>query len=243
MSLLTSLRRIVGVALFVSWGMMKDWSSHVLRLLLSAWVAVPFYAFGGGRAALHALVGAAVSAVFTTCIFSAYEEAIYDIYFKLRDFFLASPLTGFEFRAGIALGLFLTDIPSLVVILAPLFAFSGSPAGNIVLSLVVLLALWAASVLMGYLIPILRNPLATGNVVRIITLVFTALPPVYYPLEAWPEPLRPLAYPFPTFCAAELIRLLLGLQPYEAGRLLLAAAALAAETAVIGVLVARQIKG
>jgi len=61
------------------------------------------------------------------------------------------------------------------------------------------------------------------RLIRIIMLVFTALLPVYYSLEAWPEPLRSLAYSFPAFCAAELIRLLLGLQPFESGRILLAA--------------------
>ncbi len=76
MSILTSLRRLLGVALFISIPISKEWSSHVIRFLSSTWLEISFYAFEGKALAIHALVGALINMVFSACIYSAYEETL-----------------------------------------------------------------------------------------------------------------------------------------------------------------------
>ncbi len=243
MSIITSIRKVLGVALFLATPMVKEWSSHLLMLLPAIWIVIPFYAFGGKALASYALIGATINIIFSVTIFSAYEETLYDIYDKLRDFFLASPLTSFEFRTGLAFGLLLTALPSLVICLTPLFLMTKSAGPReIVVTVALLLVLWIVATLIGYLIPITKNPLATGNLVRIISFIFTVLPPIYYPLSIWPEPLRPVAYAFPTFCVAELIRTVLGLEPYSSARVTAAIIALTIEFTVIALLAYKRVK-
>ena len=154
-----------------------------------------------------------INIVFSVCIYSAYEETLYAIE-GLRDFFLASPLTSFEFRAGLALGIFLTALPSVAVCLAMLFIMAGCGVTELLLTIFMVLVPWLLSVLMGYLIPIRRNVLATGNIIRVLTIVFVVLPPIYYPLTAWPKPLRMLAYVFPTFNISEFMKIVLRIEQY-----------------------------
>ncbi len=68
--------------------------------------------------------------------------------------------------------------------------------------------LWAVSVLIGYLVPVRRNVFATDNVIRVLTIVLVVLPPIYYPLTAWPPQVRILAYAIPTFNVSELIKMI-----------------------------------
>jgi len=241
MRLLTPLRRLLGVALFIAIPISREWSSHVLRFVSAIWVIIPFYAFGGEALATHALIGALINMVFSTCIYSAYEEVLYSIE-GIRDFFLASPLTDLEFRAGLSLGIFLTTLPSIVICLVPLFILTKSGPSEVVLIIMMLSILWAVSTLIGYLIPIRKNVLATGNVIRVLTLVLVAIPPVYYPLHVWPEQIRPLTYLFPTFNIAELMKLTLKIEPPTPQHTATTATALAIEAAIITLIALKHTK-
>jgi len=208
---MSALRRVLGVALFIAAPIAREWSSHVLRFISAAWIVVPFYALGGSKLALHALVGALVNMVFSACIYSAYEEALYDLQ-GLRDLFLASPLTSLEFRAGLALGILLTTIPSIAACIAAMLSLARCSLLSAVLVVLMIPVLWALSVLVGYLIPVRRNVLATGNIIRVLSIVLVAVPPIYYPLSAWPRPLQPIAFAVPTFNVAEVIKHLIGIE-------------------------------
>ncbi len=238
MSILIPIRRVLGVALFIAKPISREWSSHLLMLISSLWIVIPFYAFGGKALAAHALVGALMNMVFSVCIYSAYEEALYALQ-GIRDLFLASPLRGFELRAGIALGVFLTTTPSVVVCLIPLLAVTRCSFLQFVLVVAIIIVLWIVSTLIGYLIPVRRNILATGNIIRILSLALIALPPVYYPLSVWPEPLRPIAYAVPTFNIAQLMKIALGIEPYTLQQVAIIVLALAIEIAIIAFMACR----
>ncbi len=206
-------KRILGIALFIAIPIARSWSSHVIRFLSAIWIAIPFYAFGGNTLLVYALIGALINMILSACIYSAYEEALYSLE-GIRDFFLASPLSRFEFRAGLSLGIFITTIPSMLVCLVLLIMITKPSVIEILELVLLIIALWIFSTLIGYLVPIKRNILETGNIIRVITIVLIALPPVYYPISVWPEQLRFLAYAIPTFIFAELMRVILGVINY-----------------------------
>ncbi len=241
MKVLTPLRRLLGVALFIAVPISKEWSSHVIRFLSSIWLIIPFYAFGGKTLAIHALIGALISIVFSACIYSAYEEALYAIE-GLRDFFLASPLTSFEFRVGLALGIFLTTLPSVAVCLLMIFILTKCCIIKLLLVVFMTLILWITSVLIGYLVPVRMDVLATGNIIRILTIVFVVLPPIYYPLTVWPEPLRILAYAIPTFNISEIMKIILGVEQCTQQHLMTTIIAFIIEFLVITSLVYKRAK-
>jgi len=237
--ILATLRRVLGVALFIAAPISKEWSSHVLRLASSLWIVVPFYAFGGEVLAGHALVGALVNTVFSVCIFSAYEETLYALQ-GLRDLFLASPLTSLEYRVGLSLGILITAIPSIAICSVPLIAMTKCGPQQVALLIALIIALWAISTLIGYLIPVRRNPLATGNMIRLLSLALIAIPPVYYPISAWPGWLRPIAYAIPTFNIAQLMKMILGIESQK--QLATVVTALVVEDTIISLMAIKRTK-
>jgi ABC-2 type transport system permease protein len=127
--------------------------------------------------------------------------------FKLQDMVVSSPTTWVTYMVGIAISEIVYSIPALVV-LAVLAHFF------LVLSLVgalefigVLFLMFLASMAVGYTLSTFSSDIVQSFAFsRLLSTLFSTIPPVYYPITYIPLPFRYLAYISPTTYAAELVQ-------------------------------------
>jgi ABC-2 type transport system permease protein len=133
---------------------------------------------------------------------------------KLQDMVVASPVEAWVYVAGLALSELVYSFPGLGVFVV-LWAYFGwaTPLGALTIGLV-LLMVWAFASALGFtLATFLQDVRETFIFSGIISLALSVLPPVYYPIQALPAWLRPLAYASPTTYAADLLHRAFGQAP------------------------------
>ena len=156
------------------------------------------------------LIGEAVEGGFIMSMFSSGMSLQADLAhlkndFKLQDMVVSSPTTWLTYMVGIAISEIVYSIPALVVlsVLAYYFLIL-SPLG--VLELIgVLFLMFLASMAIGYTLSTFSSDIVQSFAFsRLLSTLFSTIPPVYYPITYIPLPFRYLAYMSPTTYAAEL---------------------------------------
>lgn len=156
------------------------------------------------------LIGEAVQGGFIMSMFSSGMSIQTDLAhlkndFKLQDMVVSSPTTWLTYMFGIAIAEIVYSLPALImlVILAHFF---------LVLSLVgvlefvgVLVLMFLASMAIGYTLSTFSSDIVQSFAFsRLVSTLFSTIPPVYYPITYIPLPYRFLAYLSPTTYVAEL---------------------------------------
>src|SRR2546426_12486348 len=99
---------------------------------------------------------------------------------------------------------------------------------------VCLLAVWAVSSTIGYVVSTLFNDMKTiWPYSALLTNLFGILPPVFYPLSRVPIEWRSIVLIIPTSAAAVLVNAAAGLEPLTQAEATVAAVALAVEAVVL----------
>lgn len=132
--------------------------------------------------------------------------------FKLQEIVVSSPTKSSVYVTGMALSEIVYSSPA-IIILAILFALniSVTPAQAIGI-IVVLLMVFLSSVALSFAFATISTDIVQSFAFsRLITLLFTSLAPVYYPVTLIPEQIRFLAYLSPTTYAAQLAQHMSGL--------------------------------
>jgi ABC-2 type transport system permease protein len=127
--------------------------------------------------------------------------------FKLQDMIVSSPTSWLTYMIGVSLSEIVYAIPALIVLtILAYFGLSLTPMG--VLEFVaVLLLIFIASISIGYTLSTFSSDIVQSFAfTRLISTVFSTIPPVYYPITYIPLPFRYLAYLSPTTYAAELVQ-------------------------------------
>jgi len=232
-----TLRGILGVALLVSRRGFRAWQAYLSSLLSTVWLLAIFYALGGSTFLPHAVVGAIISLVLSGSASSAVYEAYYSL-IKLRDAFLASPLSALGFRVGVALGTLLPSLPTLLAYCALLpLVTSAAPLGLVASILVTVPLTWIMGVLLGYVVA--RGDLNASPKINLLNRILTLLPPIYYPSSVLPRWLRPLAHLAPTYNISELMKSQLGITPFNTTHIATCTAALALQLMLVMMLALR----
>jgi ABC-2 type transport system permease protein len=157
-----------------------------------------------------ALVGEAVEGGFIMSMFSSGMSLQADLAhlkndFKLQDMVVSSPTTWLTYMVGIAISEIVYSIPALVVlaVLAHFFlVFSLVGALNFI---GVLFLMFLSSMAVGYTLSTFSSDIVQSFAFsRLLSTLFSTIPPVYYPITYIPLPFRYLAYISPTTYAAEL---------------------------------------
>ena len=125
---------------------------------------------------------------------------------KLQDIFVASPLSAFEYMAGIALAELFFSSPGIVLLMIPLILLNPQPYSIFTLIIVPIITWIMVSSLSFYLSTFVPNARNGWQISSILSLILTILPPIFYPIETIPEILRPLAYAIPTTHSALLLK-------------------------------------
>jgi ABC-2 type transport system permease protein len=180
------------------------------------------------------LIGALVYSMFLIGQRVLNEAAYIRIDHKLNELYHASPLSPEGYFVGIAGGMLLAYLPPSLVVFGILELIH--PLGLVAaLSLTVcLLAVWAISSTIGYVVSTLFKDMKTiWPYSALLTNLFGILPPVFYPLGRVPIEWRSLVLVVPTSAAAALVNAAAGLESIAPGEAVTAAIALAVEAVVL----------
>jgi ABC-2 type transport system permease protein len=180
------------------------------------------------------LIGALVYSMFLIGQRVLNEAAYIRIDHKLNELYHASPLSPEGYFVGIAGGMLVAYLPPSLVLLGILELIH--PLGLVAaLSLAVcLLAVWAISSTIGYVVSTLFKDMKTiWPYSALLTNLFGILPPVFYPLARVPIEWRSLVLVVPTSAAAVLVNAAAGLESIALGEAITAAIALAVEAVVL----------
>jgi ABC-2 type transport system permease protein len=132
--------------------------------------------------------------------------------FKLQDMVVSTPSTPVAYVTGMAIGEIIYSIPALavLVVLAGIYIHPGLVEALELLA--VLLLMFLASVTIGFTLSTFSSDIVQSFAFsRLISTLFSTLPPVYYPITYIPLPYRYFAYLSPTTYAAEIAQNLTGM--------------------------------
>jgi ABC-2 type transport system permease protein len=170
---------------------------------LSFLLVIVFVSHGG-------LIGEAVEGGFIMSMFSAGVGLQADLShlkndFKLQDMVVSSPTNWMTYMFGMAVSEIVYSIPALFVLFMLADYFVELNAAGTLAFIGVLLLMFFASVAIGFTLSTFSSDIVQSFAFsRLISTLFSTIPPVYYPITYIPVPYRYLAYLSPTTYAAEL---------------------------------------
>jgi ABC-2 type transport system permease protein len=125
--------------------------------------------------------------------------------FKLQDMVVSSPTKWQNFMIGMAASEIVYSIPALAVLAILGALYLHLDALGFLELIAVLLLMFLTSIALGYTFATLSSDIVQSFAFsRLLSTLFSTLPPVYYPITYIPTPWRYLAYVSPTTYAAEL---------------------------------------
>ena len=126
--------------------------------------------------------------------------------FKLQDMVVSSPTSARLYMGGMALAEIVYSIPSLVILIVLAAIYVHPSPAQIGIIFIVLMLMFAMSAALGFMLSTISSDVVQSFAfTRLLSLLFTTLPPVYYPISYIPQTFRYFAYLSPTTYAAELI--------------------------------------
>jgi ABC-2 type transport system permease protein len=156
------------------------------------------------------LIGEAVEGGFIMSMFSSGMSLQADLShlkndFKLQDMVVSSPTTWLTYMIGIAISEIVYSIPALTVLTFLAYYFLAMSLVGVLEFIAVLLLMFFASMAVGYTLSTFSSDIVQSFAfTRLLSTLFSTIPPVYYPITYIPVPFRYLAYFSPTTYAAEL---------------------------------------
>ncbi|MEM3404405.1 MAG: ABC transporter permease [Nitrososphaeria archaeon] len=165
-----------------------------------------FYVVAGEGALITALIGSYIM-LFVNAGVGVIGDAVWNKHeLKFQDILVASPVTVFDYIAGIALAEIFFTLPGIVVLLIPLILYQGSFYWLFTLVAVPTITWLIVSAISFYFSTYVPNARNGWQVGVLLNLLLTILPPVFYPIEKIPDAIRPIAYLVPTTHSALLLK-------------------------------------
>jgi len=132
--------------------------------------------------------------------------------FKLQDMVVSSPTSPGAYVTGMALAEIIYSIPALAVLTVLMAIYVHPGVIQVFELLAVFLLMFLASVTLGFTLSTFSSDIVQSFAFsRLISTLFSTLPPVYYPITYIPLPYRYAAYLSPTTYAAEIAQNATGL--------------------------------
>jgi ABC-2 type transport system permease protein len=165
------------------------------------------------------LIGEAVEGGFIMSMFSAGVGLQSDLShlkndFKLQDMVVSSPTTWQTYMFGMAISEIVYSLPALIVLGILAYYFMKLSFIGILSIVGVLFLMFLTSVAIGFTLSTFSTDIVQSFAFsRLVSTLFSTVPPVYYPITYIPLPYRYLAYLSPTTYAAELAQNAAGYLP------------------------------
>jgi ABC-2 type transport system permease protein len=143
--------------------------------------------------------------------------------FKLQDMIVSSPTAPGAYVAGMALSEIIYSVPALAVLVVLAGVYLHPNPLEALELLAVLLLMFLASVAIGFTLSTFSSDIVQSFAFsRLISTLFSTLPPVYYPITYIPLPYRYFAYLSPTTYAAEIAQNISGMTSVSSGGIAIA---------------------
>jgi ABC-2 type transport system permease protein len=168
----------------------------------------------GGR-----LTGVGIMGGFIMSMFSAGMSLQTDLShlkndFKLQDMIVSSPTSQSTYMFGMAAAEIIYSAPALLTLSVLSFLFLKMTVLAALGFVCVLVLMFLMSVVMGFLFSTLSSDIVQSFAFsRLLSTLFTTIPPIYYPITYIPLPFRYIAYLSPTTYAAQVSQNLGGYLP------------------------------
>lgn len=156
------------------------------------------------------LIGEAIEGGLIMSMFGAGTSLLTDMShlkndFKLQDMVVSSPATWQTYVAGMAISEIVYSLPALIVLGALAVYFIHTTPAGILTMIGVFFMMFVTSIVIGYTFATFSSDIVQSFAFsRLLSTLFSTIPPVYYPITYVPLPYRYLAYLSPTTYAAEL---------------------------------------
>ena len=161
--------------------------------------------------------------------------------FKLQDMVVSSPTSWQAYMFGMALSEIVYALPALVVLVVLAYYFMNLPVLSVLIFNGVLLLMFLMSIAIGFTLSTFSTDIVQSFAFsRLISTLFSTIPPVYYPITYIPLPYRYIAYLSPTTYAAELAQNAAGFLPLQFTAAIADWAVLLIVTAILFVLAATK---
>jgi ABC-2 type transport system permease protein len=136
--------------------------------------------------------------------------------FKLQDMVVSTPSTPLTYVTGMAIGEIIYSLPAIAVLVILAGIYIHPDLAGALQLLAVLLLMFLASVTIGFTLSTFSSDIVQSFAFsRLISTLFSTLPPVYYPITYIPLPYRYFAYLSPTTYAAEISQNLTGIVQFD----------------------------
>jgi ABC-2 type transport system permease protein len=179
----------------------------VVSMLPISFIVI-FRLIGGSELSRHALFGSLIVFATNVGIVSMPQLAVSYRERSLQDMFVASPVSPLLYAAGMGLSRLAWVAPGLVILTAMLVATGGLSARELPGVVLVVLVTWFTGTMIGFtLATAVESPYMVGVIANLLGMLFTVLPPVYYPLKYVPGAWQWLPMVLPTTNAAQLVRI------------------------------------
>jgi ABC-2 type transport system permease protein len=161
--------------------------------------------------------------------------------FKLQDMLVSSPASPAIYVIGMAASEIIYNLPALAILVV-LGGYYIHPGAIQALELTAALGLmFLTSITIGFMFATLSSDIVQSFAwSRLLTTIFTAITPVYYPITYIPLPFRYLAYLSPTTYVAEIMQSAAGSLKLGEGSVIADWAIIVGLTAVLLVVVSRN---
>jgi ABC-2 type transport system permease protein len=127
--------------------------------------------------------------------------------FKLQDMVVSSPTSARLYMGGMALAEIVYSLPGIVIIVVLAAIYIQPNLIQIAVLTAVLALMFAISIAIGFMLSTFSSDVVQSYAFsRLLSLLFTTLPPVYYPITLMPYPLNYLALLSPTTYAAMIMQ-------------------------------------
>ena len=213
---------------------MKNYPAVLVITVLSplSFLTLIFFVSGG------TLLGVGIVGGLIMTMFSAGTSLQADLShlkndFKLQDMVVGSPTSASVYVAGMALSELIYSSPALVILAVLFGLFVQVELAAVLAILVVMVLMFLMSISLGFAFATLSSDIVQSFAfTRLLSLLFTTLAPVYYPITYIPLPWRYLAYLSPTTYAAQIGHDLIGFYSVPTDMLLIDWAVLLSLTAL-----------
>ena len=161
--------------------------------------------------------------------------------FKLQDMVVSSPTTWQAYMFGMAISEIVYSLPALIVLVLLANYFMNLSALATLAFIGVLVLMFLTSIAIGFTLSTFSTDIVQSFAFsRLISTLFSTIPPVYYPITYIPLPYRYVAYLSPTTYAAELAQNSAGYMPLAFGNILLDWGVLVTVTVILFLVASRK---
>jgi ABC-2 type transport system permease protein len=127
--------------------------------------------------------------------------------FKLQDMVVSSPTSARLYMGGMALAEIVYSLPGIVILVVLAAIYIQPNLIQIAVLTAVLALMFAISIAIGFMLSTFSSDVVQSYAFsRLLSLLFTTLPPVYYPITLMPYPLNYLALLSPTTYVAMIMQ-------------------------------------